>query len=97
MKRILSCLLTFVLIVGIMNSIVFASDPSVFVSIESGMIGNIFFDAKQATFNITYGNSSENEKAIGVSYKTYKVGYDMQRENESIYEYEKEYIIMMLI
>ena len=68
MKRLIGLLLATVMLVCSINVAVLAENTTLEVDIESGMIGNIFFDASEALFEITFNNFSETSQSINAEY-----------------------------
>ena len=91
MKRLIILMLVTVMLLCNIN-VVMAENTSIEVDIDSKMIGNIFFDADVAPFEITFNNYGEISQSINATYNFYSIGTDMERA-ECIATYTGDYSI----
>lgn len=93
MKKITSVLLSVLFVILNMNFTVMAEDVPIKANIISNMVGNIFFDASYAEFDIILENNNSDEKSFSAEFKVYEIGTDMKRKAECIYNSVKDYVL----
>lgn len=94
MRRVTVFLLSLLLVFSNLNFTVTAQQPPVKVDIISNMVGNIFFDAKNAEFDVILGNNNGNSVSFNMEFKAYQIGTNMQRKESPIYELSKDYELL---
>ena len=92
MKGLKSWFLSVIILICSIGITAIAEENTVDIAVESGMIGNIFFDAKSFEFDVTFINNYTSDEDINAEYNLYSIGTDMERA-ECIAKYSGEYTV----